>query len=83
MALHETLRAIRTAFEEGPTPAEDIRVLDAHVEALRSSGLAERAIRAGTRAPDFAMRSTCGRTLALGELLANGPVVLTWFRGNW
>lgn len=83
MTLGMRLRAIRLAFESGPTPAEDLRILNEHVASIQASGLAERAVQSGTRAPDFSLKSTCGRTLALGELLAGGPVVLTWFRGNW
>ncbi|MDF1837282.1 MAG: hypothetical protein P1V35_05395 [Planctomycetota bacterium] len=82
-ALQEKLRALRLEFEAGPTPAEDIQVLDDNVLAMQRGGFAERAIQSGVRAPDFSMQSTCGSILTLGDLLQKGPVVLTWFRGNW
>ena len=35
------------------------------------------------RAPTFALEDTDGRTINLADLLANGPVVLTFYRGVW
>ena len=81
--LQDRLHALRVAFESGPTPSEDIQILDDHVLAMQKGGFAERALQGGEQAPNFSMRSTCGRTLSLAELLKNGPVILTWFRGNW
>ena len=34
-------------------------------------------------APDFALPDQAGRQVRLSELLAHGPVVLTFFRGEW
>ncbi len=52
-------------------------------EAMTADGLAERALRAGDAAPDFSLPDQFGRTVTLHELLAKGPVVLTFFRGGW
>ena len=41
------------------------------------------ALRAGDRAPDFALPDATGETVRLSELLAEGPVVLTFYRGAW
>lgn len=37
----------------------------------------------GEEAPDFALPNAFGATVRLSELLADGPVVLTFYRGAW
>ena len=34
-------------------------------------------------APDFSLPSHTGETVALSELLANGPAVVVFYRGFW
>jgi peroxiredoxin len=40
-------------------------------------------LRAGARAPTFALHDTLGRRFALDQLLRVGPVVLCFLRGSW
>jgi peroxiredoxin len=56
---------------------------DAELVMAASSGAASRALRAGRRAPLFALKDTAGRLVALEDLLSDGPVVLHFFRGAW
>lgn len=49
---------------------------DAGVAASGSVGV-------GDEAPGFALASADGRRFELDELLEEGPVVLTWYRGGW
>ena len=37
----------------------------------------------GDQAPDFTLLDAVGESVTLSELLANGPVVLTFYRGEW
>jgi peroxiredoxin len=48
-----------------------------------SSEAASLALRAGRRAPLFALPDINGRLVALEDLLSDGPVVLHFFRGAW
>lgn len=41
------------------------------------------ALREGDRAPDFALPDPSGETVRLSDRLAQGPVVLTFYRGAW
>lgn len=43
----------------------------------------EKALKAGTKAPDFTLRNHNGEPFTLSLALEKGPVVLTFFRGNW
>ena len=41
------------------------------------------ALGVGAEAPDFALPDATGREVRLSDLLAEGPVVLTFYRGAW
>jgi peroxiredoxin len=50
---------------------------------LLASGAAARALKAGDRAPEFALKDAKGREIASRELLSKGPLVVTFYRGVW
>lgn len=50
--------------------------------AIAESGVAP-GIAVGEHAPAFTLPDATGRSVTLGELLASGPVVLTFYRGEW
>jgi hypothetical protein len=53
------------------------------IKDLSDSGLTASAIREGDLAPDFSLPDAHGIQVSLGELLKNGPVVLSFYRGGW
>lgn len=83
MSMQDELRDIRKRFEESGIAPAKLRVLDDHVEFLRTSGAAERAIAVGAQAPDFSLSCALGSRVHLASELAHGPVVLSWYRGTW
>jgi hypothetical protein len=50
---------------------------------LQNSGILGRAIQVGALAPDFQLTNTEGTEIALGDLLDQGPLVLSFYRGRW
>ena len=64
-------------------PAEVRRVMKEKTEELVRSGLVEKSLRVGDKAPDFELPSATGKTVRLGDLLQHGPVVLAFYRGGW
>jgi peroxiredoxin len=50
---------------------------------LAASGIAQRALKAGERAPDFRLPDARGGYVRLKDLLTAGPVVLSFYRGGW
>lgn len=82
MTLKKRLDAIRTGFEEQADPAV-VEVMHGATATLVASGQADRATGEGDPAPDFTLANTEGEPVALADLRARGPVVLTFFRGHW
>lgn len=54
----------------------------AMIEDLRSSGSVP-GVEVGASAPDFVLPDASGNDVALHELLASGPVVVSFYRGSW
>lgn len=52
-------------------------------ERLRASGLGEQSLKVGARVADFTLRNAGGEDVQLADLLAKGPVVLSFYRGGW
>ncbi len=52
-------------------------------EDLRRSGLAQRALKVGDLAPTFELAKQDGDLVRSSDLLARGPLVITFFRGHW
>lgn len=57
--------------------------IDADVKANVESGITAHALRVGEHAPDFILPDVLGNPVSLSKLLAQGPVVLTFYRGEW
>lgn len=64
-------------------PATSLQVMDAATAELAASGLAERSLAVGADAPDFTLPDATGGEVTLSSLLADGPVVVSFYRGGW
>jgi len=51
--------------------------------ALVQSGIAEHGLKEGMQAPDFTLPDATGKQVSLSRLLQQGPVVITFYRGEW
>jgi hypothetical protein len=82
MALEDTLRGIREASAKRH-PADRLAIMHRATEALRASGIMDRVIKVGDPLPPFALPNAYGQEVRSADLLARGPLVLTFFRGGW
>ena len=81
-ALAETLATIKEQLAAA-VPAEALATMARSTQELLDSGQAQRALGSGRQLPAFALPNQDGRTVRSSELLAEGPLVLTFFRGHW
>ena len=82
MSLKEVLREFKEGALAKLAP-EDVALMDEATEALIRSGIVEKAKKIGERAPDFALPNPGGELVSLPGLLAQGPAVVTFYRGTW
>lgn len=82
MSLKEKIDAYKQSFKrKAPKAAQEI--LRRAVEALQNSPQMLNTIKVGDMAPDFTLKNSHNRDVALGDLLDRGPVVLGFYRGRW
>jgi predicted SPOUT superfamily RNA methylase MTH1 len=82
MNLQETLSRYKAGVLSRLSAA-DAMIMEKATEDLIRDGLVERAKKIGDRAPDFSLPDATGEMVRLADLLARGPVVVTFYRGTW
>jgi len=82
MTLKEELSALRQRLEAGRKP-EVVAKMHRAVDELRQSGAADRILKVGAKAPDFVLPQAEEKPVALKEVLARGPAIVTFYRGRW
>jgi hypothetical protein len=82
MSLEHTLSGIREASAKR-IPPERSAIMHRATEALRSSGIMDRVTKVGDHLPAFALPNAYDQEVRSANLLAKGPLVLTFFRGAW
>jgi peroxiredoxin len=81
--LQSRLDAI-TANTRALVQPDRLAITDAAVEALLATGAESRILPVGAAAPAFSLPDALtGKTVRSVDLLALGPLVLTFFRGRW
>jgi peroxiredoxin len=78
MTLQDRLDKLRRREDEAGQAA-----LQAFVEQLAKAQSADGALEVGDAMPPFVLPNTEGRLVASDELLAEGPLVICFYRGDW
>ena len=82
LSLKEKLDAQREASAKR-IPPEKAAIMKAGIAAQRASGILQKVVAVGQKAPSFTGVSHDGRTISSADLLQRGPLVLSFFRGHW
>lgn len=87
MTLQSKLDAFKADFEAGKppynVPPSVIDTMHRATAELVASGAATRALKAGDPAPRFTLNDPDGKPVSSAELLARGPLVVSFYRGVW
>jgi peroxiredoxin len=87
MSLQEKLDAFKKDFKAGKppynAPAEIHPIMERATAELVATGQAERALKAGDKAPVFNLKDPEGNDVSSSDLLAKGPLVISFYRGVW
>jgi hypothetical protein len=82
MNLQEKLDRLRKGIEE-QAPKEAVDIMHRATEDLEKSSILDGTVKVGDEAPEFSLQNADGKEFRLKELLSEGPVVLTFYRGKW
>ena len=82
MTLQNRLDAFKAEFRAA-RPAEVAAIMERATAELIASGAAARALKAGDHAPAFTLDAPDGTPTASTDLLAQGPLVVSFYRGVW
>lgn len=87
MGLQEKLDEFKRNFESGGPPfniSSDVTAaMHRATEEIRASGIMDRVLKIGARAPDFSLPNADGQTVNSRDLLAKDNLVLSFYRGVW
>lgn len=87
MSLQDKLDAFKADFEAGKppysVPHSVIETMHRATAELIASGAAQMALKAGDTAPAFTLIDPNGKPVSSAELLDQGPLVVTFYRGVW
>lgn len=87
MTLQAKLDAFKADFKAGKppynAPAEIHPIIERATAQLIASGAAGKALKVGDKAPLFTLKDPDGNPVSSADLLAKGPLVLTFYRGVW
>ncbi len=80
--LGEQLAERQAGFEKD-APPERVATMAAAIASVADSGILDKALNKGDKAPDFTLQNAVGESVSLYAELEKGPVILTWYRGSW
>lgn len=82
MNLKQRLEALGKA-NETRLPADAREIMHRATEDLRRSGILDRVVKVGQTAPTFELLNQLGERVSSEGLLAQGPLLVSFYRGIW
>ena len=82
LTLNDRLNLIKESMA-GKLPPEKVKVMSEALANLKKSQIEKKALKVGQKFPDFTLSNYDGKKVHLKELLKNGPVIVSFYRGSW
>lgn len=80
--LQDRLDRIKAGFVK-QAPPEALLIMARATHDLEESGILDRVPSPGSALPEFELPDTEGNSVRSSALLKSGPLVLTFYRGDW
>ncbi|CAD0187199.1 hypothetical protein RUESEDTHA_04111 [Ruegeria sp. THAF57] len=82
MSLHENIAALKSQFVK-QLPQKTLETMARATEELAASGILEKTIKLGDTLPAFTLTNQDGEATSSADLLKDGPLVISVYRGQW
>jgi hypothetical protein len=82
MSLREDIQNFIAQFLK-QVPEDIQKLMQEEGERLAQSGIAEKSLKAGDKAPTFSLPNIFGKDISSQALLTRGPLVVSFYRGGW
>ena len=82
MTLSQELANFRQQFL-GQVDSTTLAIMNQATNDLIDSGIVDQTLKVGDKAPDFTLPNATGESINLQQLLQQGAVVLSFYRGGW
>jgi hypothetical protein len=86
-SLQSRLDEFKRTFESGAppynAPHEAIETMHRATAELKASGIEQQALKIGDRVPSFILFNQDHVQVSSSDLLQQGPLVISFFRGHW
>lgn len=86
-SLQEKLNEFKKSFESGGppynAPPQAIETMHRATAELKATGIEKQALKVGERAPSFTLFNQDHDQVGSADLLRQGPLVVSFFRGHW
>jgi peroxiredoxin len=82
MTLQDSLDRLKVKIE-GSMPPQIVNIMHQATADLEATGIGEGILKVGDKAPEFKLPNQDGNLVSSTELLKNGPLVVTFYRGVW
>ena len=86
-SLQSRLDEFKKNFDSGAppynAPREAIETMHRATAELKASGIEDRVLKVGDRAPEFTLFNQDHAEVSSANLLRQGPLVVSFFRGHW
>jgi peroxiredoxin len=80
--LRQKLLEIKAGIAQYVRP-DNQAINDRAIRDLTDSGIAQNTLPVGAKAPEFTLPDQNGNQISSADLLAKGPIVVSFFRGRW
>ncbi len=81
MSIHQEAAQYKAKVQE--MLGEKFNIIAGDMERVRAAGTIDAAVKVGQLAPDFTLPDAFGNPVSLRALRARGPVVISFYRGEW
>ena len=82
MSLTNDINSLKTTVAQ-QVPPEVLNIIAEETGILEASGIADKTLRPGDKAPAFSLPNSQGDIVSSQDFLAKGPIVVNFYRGGW